>query len=50
MLASKNLSPCPTYDVSPDGEEFVVLEPPPEDEVAVRVVQNWYEEFRDRGQ
>ncbi len=40
------------YDVSPDGERFVLREPvgsgdsPP----AIRVVENWFEEFRDRDQ
>ena len=39
------------YDVSADGQRFVIpesvegAEPP-----AIRVVQNWYEEFRDREQ
>ena len=40
-----------TYDVSADGQRFVIpdsvegAEPP-----TIRVVQNWYEEFRDREQ
>ncbi len=41
------------YDVSADGQRFVLREAvegeigkPP----AIRVVQNWYEEFRDREQ
>ncbi|MBN2564303.1 MAG: serine/threonine-protein kinase [Candidatus Eisenbacteria bacterium] len=37
------------YDVSSDGQRFIVAEPvgeaPPP---AIRVVQNWYSEFRDR--
>ena len=41
--------PHPSYDVSADGERFLMVEPvggwrP----AAIRVVQNWYEEFRDR--
>ena len=39
------------YDVTPDGQRFVVVEtlqePPPP---VIRVVLNWYEEFRDREQ
>ena len=41
------------YDVTPDGQRFVVREREQEaGEAAVklRVVQNWYEEFRDREQ
>jgi dipeptidyl aminopeptidase/acylaminoacyl peptidase len=43
--------PGHTYDVSADGQRFVFVEsleesPPP----LIRVVQNWYEEFRDREQ
>ena len=41
------------YDVSADGQRFLAVAPvesadalPPE----IRVVQNWYEEFRDREQ
>ncbi len=37
------------YDVSADGQRFVMVEtleePPPP---LIRVVQNWYEEFRDK--
>ena len=41
------------YDVAVDGERFVTVSPVevPDEEAAppsVRVVQNWYEEFRDR--
>jgi len=37
------------YDVSHDGQEFITIEPigeptPP----VIRVVQNWFEEFRDQ--
>ena len=38
------------YDVSADGERFVVLEVLRESQVKIRLVQNWYEEFRDREQ
>ena len=43
-----------TYDVSADGQRFLTITPvgdangeapPPK----IRIVQNWYEEFRDRG-
>ena len=43
------LADCHTYDVSADGQRFVVIDrvegagPP-----AIRVVLNWYEGFRDR--
>jgi Tol biopolymer transport system component len=40
------------YDVTPDGERFVIAEPVAEgaenSKPVVRVIQNWYEEFRDR--
>jgi len=39
------------YDVTSDGQRFVVTEPMKGDtEVVIHVVQNWYEEFRDREQ
>ncbi len=53
-LRSNNSSP--TYDVSADGQRFVTLAPVQDDEEAeatrpsIRIVQNWYEEFRDRQQ
>ncbi len=44
-------NPYASYDVSADGQRFVMISsvegedaPPP----SIRVVQNWYEEFRDR--
>ncbi len=52
--------PTPTYDVTPDGQRFVLAEAvQTEHESAeaesgdaprpsIRVVQNWHEEFRDR--
>ena len=37
------------YDVSADGQRFVVVEPVGgEPELTIRVVQYWYSEFRDR--
>ncbi len=38
------------YDVSDDGQRFVTVAPVDEDEAApkIRIVENWYEEFRDR--
>ena len=40
------------YDVTPDGERFVLVEPVEDEGEApdpvIRVVQNWYEEFKDR--
>jgi Tol biopolymer transport system component len=39
------------YDVSPDGQRFVFSERVGEaPQPAIRVVQNWFEEFRDRQQ
>ncbi len=39
------------YDVSADGQRFVLTEPAGEaPEPSIHVVQNWYEEFRDREQ
>ena len=41
----------PQYDVSPDGQRFVMIESVGErSRPVIRVVQNWYEEFRDREQ
>ncbi len=42
---------APNYDVSTDGQRFVTVMPVEEEEpssLKIRVVQNWYEEFRDR--
>ena len=37
------------YDVSADGQRFVVVEPAGEaPQPVIRVVQNWFEEFRER--
>ena len=42
------------YDVSADGQRFILAEPVEEGADApapsIRVVMNWYEEFRDRQQ
>jgi hypothetical protein len=41
------------YDVTPEGDKFVVwekVETGTEAQPVIRVVQNWYEEFRDREQ
>ena len=42
------------YDVSADGQRFILAEPVGEGadarEPSIRVVQNWFEEFRDREQ
>ena len=42
------------YDVSADGQRFILAEPVGEGadapEPSIRVVMNWYEEFRDREQ
>ena len=40
------------YDVTPDGERFVLVEPVEDEalEPRIRIVQNWYAEFRDREQ
>ncbi|MEZ5396107.1 MAG: hypothetical protein R2724_25320 [Bryobacterales bacterium] len=37
------------YDVTPDGQRFLISEPPAETpQVGIRIVQNWFEEFRAR--
>jgi hypothetical protein len=36
------------YDVTADGQRFVVPEPVGESSSPIRVVLNWYEEFRVR--
>ena len=43
----------PNYDVSPDGKRFLMVETLGAEQAqvpAIHVVQDWYEEFRDRGQ
>ena len=37
-----------TYDVSADGQRFVIAEQVEESSNIIRVTQNWHEEFRDR--
>ena len=42
-----------SYDVSADGQRFVVIETIENEEAkapSIHVVQNWYKEFRDREQ
>ena len=43
-----NVSAYQRYDVSSDGERFIVVETLPEGQPKIQLVQNWYEEFRDR--
>jgi hypothetical protein len=43
-----NISAYPRYDVSADGERFVVFQSLPDNQPKIRIVQNWFEEFRDR--
>jgi hypothetical protein len=43
-----NVSSYSRFDVSADGERFVVQEPLPESQARLTIVQNWYEEFRNR--
>ncbi len=54
LFSSPNLAwqyTPPTYDVSADGQRFVLIEPVGEPRPPViRVVQNWFEEFRERGE
>lgn len=44
------------YDVSADGQRFVTIVPAEDSDEqaaapsAIRIVENWYEEFRDREQ
>ena len=43
----------PEYDVSADGKRFLTTAPAEDENApppAIRIVQNWYEEFRDRDQ
>ena len=51
----RNSFNIPNYDVSLDGQRFILPEPVGYEEteapqVTIRVVENWYEEFRDREQ
>ena len=36
------------FEIAPDGETFILLEPFEEDRPVLRVTQNWYEEFSGR--
>jgi hypothetical protein len=41
----------PNYDVSPDGQRFLMLKPPESAEAAptqINVVLNWFEELKRR--
>ena len=38
----------PMYDISPDGQRIILLDPVPAEEPTLRVSQHWYEDFRDR--
>ena len=51
VLARQSGWPVAQYDVSTDGRRFLFAAPGDEEaeqEVKIRVVQNWYEEFRGR--
>ena len=53
MPTPQSTWPFARYDVSADGRRFVLPAPVDEEaeqEVSIRVVENWYEEFRDREQ
>ena len=48
-----NRGPYPNYDVSADGQRFVAIAPADQETdqpQAIRIVQNWFAEFRDRDQ
>ena len=51
LRATGNYAP---YDISADGQRFILAEPVGEradvPEPSIRVVQNWFEEFREREQ
>ncbi len=51
LMRGSNYAP---YDVSADGQRFILAEPVGEGteapEPSIRVVQNWFAEFRDREQ
>ena len=50
LLARRDVSSYSSFDVSPDGERFVMQETLPESQARITIVENWYEEFRDREQ
>ena len=43
-----NYSPQQTYDVTADGQRFVMVKNLGDPKYTIHVVQNWFEEFRDR--
>jgi serine/threonine-protein kinase len=55
LFRDRNLQngfPIPTYDVSPDGQRFVMIETlggSQGQRGAIQVSQNWFAAFRDRG-
>ncbi len=50
LIARQNPT-VPEYDVSSDGQRFIMVTPVQDEEAEpaqIRIVENWYEEFRDR--
>jgi hypothetical protein len=48
-LSIEQASGSANYDVTPDGQKFIIAEPETGGpQPAIRVVQNWNEEFRGR--
>ena len=43
-------TPLQMYDVSADGQRFVLVDNTEDPQYTIHVVQNWYEEFRNREQ
>ena len=56
LFVSPNLAGNRGYDVSADGQQFLTMVPAQDADDAeaappsIRIVENWYEEFRDRAQ
>ena len=50
LFTKRNLGAFnPQYDVSPDGKRFLVTDGVVDEKpLAIHVVHNWFEEFRDR--
>ena len=47
----QNLSRATSTSSCPDGQKFVLIEPLADEKPSsIHIVQNWYEEFRDREQ
>ncbi len=43
------VAPERKYDVTSDGQRFVLIEPlAPDTKAEIQVVQNWFSEFRDQ--